>query len=141
MADDLIGFRDVRSRDEWCSGNIAPDLARIFLQAANYAAYVTKRHLIVTSIYRTPEEDEALLGHGIHPAWRAIDIHADSWDDPSSKAVVDFLNTRYVYDPLRPTMQVAFFEPHGSGPHIHIQVHGGTTLREPGSVPRPEQTT
>lgn len=135
---DLISFRDSRSRAEWLSGNIDPDLAAIFLKAARYANAVLKFQPLITSIFRSKTEDFNLDGTGVHCAWRAIDIYADSWIDTRAAAVADFINTRYIYDPSRPTMSVALFKPHGSGPHVHFQVHPHTSERPPAQRPEVE---
>lgn len=83
----------------------------------------------MTGIYRTTKEDEALGGHGVHPAWRAIDIRAASWTDPLIEAAAKKINERWIYDPARPSMVVALFEPHGTGPHGHFQVYLNTKER------------
>lgn len=39
------------------------------------------------------------------------------------------LNRAFVYDPVRPTIGVAFAAKHGTGPHVHLQVHPATIRR------------
>lgn len=81
----------------------------------------------VTSIYRTPQEDARLGGSGIHasgPPYRAADLVG--LDTPQYEAIADALNHRWIYDPDRPGMGVALGKPHGTGPHLHLQVHPAT---------------
>ena len=97
------------------------------------------RSMEIVDIYRTEEEEAAAGGvSGIHcdgPPYRAIDIRvsnlvnittdAQAWAD----AIGAMVNAKYIYDPARPTKQVAFTQPHGTGPHVHLQVCPATTLR------------
>lgn len=126
----LLDFKSPRERDEWCSGELNPLLGRIILEAAQFNASVLKRPpLVITSIWRSAAEDEALGGHGIHPLWRAVDVSADSWSDKYMAAIATYIDSHWAYDKLRPNMHVALFEPHGTGPHCHFQVHFGTGAR------------
>lgn len=87
----------------------------------------------VTSIARLPSEDRALGGSGIHaagPPWRAVDLagpRGEPWD-PYERAAAE-INTKWVYDPARPHLQVAVGRRHGSGPHLHLQVCAATARR------------
>lgn len=92
--------------------------------------------LDVTCIHRTPEEEAAAGGKsGIHvagPPFRAIDVRVKNLPGDPQQAAEDLgakVNARYVYDPARPGMLCAFTAPHGTGPHIHLQVHPATTRR------------
>jgi hypothetical protein len=95
--------------------------------------------LRITSIDRTIEEDKALNASGIHaagPPWRAIDIgiHELEADLERSQGVANELcaqiNKVWAYDPSRSHLTVAYCKPHGSGPHLHLQVHTRTKLRD-----------
>jgi hypothetical protein len=97
--------------------------------------------LEVTCIHRTPEEEAAAGGKsGIHvagPPYRAIDVRVRNISgDPqgAADALGAKVNERYAYDPARPEMECAFTAPHGTGPHIHLQVHPATTRRVNPSV-------
>ena len=92
--------------------------------------------LLIGNIYRTPEEEAAAGGvSGIHcagPPYRAVDIRVSNLaGDPqqAADAIGALVNRRWEYDPSRPTKLVAFTQPHGTGPHIHVQVHARTVRR------------
>ena len=92
--------------------------------------------MIVGDIYRT-EAEEVLAGgvSGIHrqpPQYRAIDVRVTNLPgDPqqAADAIGARVNAQYVYDPARPAKLVAFTAPHGTGPHIHLQVCAATFHR------------
>lgn len=131
MDDDLFRFKTDRELREWSSGSVFPLLMTIVTEAGQYAYYDLGFQLLITSIWRSVAEDADLGGHGIHPEWRAVDVHADSWQDTKIGQVASFVEGRYQYDPSRPSMKVALWEPHGNGPHLHLQVHPATRLRVP----------
>lgn len=82
--------------------------------------------LRISSIYRTPTEDAKLKASGIHVSrpHRAMDIDVFDWGQAQKYA--DEINLRWVYDPTRPAFKVALGRPHGTGPHLHLQVHDRT---------------
>lgn len=83
--------------------------------------------------------EELALGvptSGIHragPPYRAMDLSRPPWAvfGPHWQACYDrtaaVVNAVWVYDPARPDKQCAFSAPHGTGPHLHLQVHQNTT--------------
>ena len=90
--------------------------------------------IYIVSIDRTKKEDNDLGGSGVHadgPPWRAIDVRITTLPDYQLLAdkLCENLNSRWVYDPGRPTMPVAYCRLHGTGPHIHLQVHPNTDVR------------
>jgi hypothetical protein len=110
-------------------------LSSIFLDAASYAETVLGIPLIITCIWRSAEEDAALNGSGVHKVWRAIDVHADTWTDPKIGALAGYVNSKWSYDPLRPSFKVALWEPHGTGPHLHTQTcHSNLTVPIPATI-------
>jgi hypothetical protein len=85
----------------------------------------------VTSIYRELAVDRAMGGSGVHATHphRAADIRIRNLQgDFQSKAetVADALNSMWSYDVTRPGKKVAIAKVHGTGPHIHLQVHERT---------------
>jgi hypothetical protein len=89
------------------------------------------KECIVTSIWRSLREDKAMGGSGVHSTrpHRAMDLRIRNLGgDFQTKAeeVADVLNTIWTYDVTRPTKKVAIAKVHGSGPHIHVQVHERT---------------
>ena len=93
--------------------------------------------LVIGDIHRTLLEETAAGGKsGIHaagPPFRAIDAKVAGatiearW--AKAAAVAGKLNERLIYDPARPEKLVAFAQPHGTGPHVHLQVHQNTRRR------------
>lgn len=87
------------------------------------------KRLVVTSIYRTLEENRAAkaksIVHCVTPH-RAADIRVWGMSAKLLQQVVTELNARWQYDPTRPRYPVAYSEPHGTGPHLHVQVHPNT---------------
>ena len=88
------------------------------------------KNMVITSIYRTPEEDAALGASGIHSCdpHRAIDIRITNLSGGQEKAdeVAGVINSIWQYDPNRTNLKVAVSKLHGSGPHLHVQVHPNT---------------
>ncbi len=94
-------------------------------------AHWPEEFMVVTCIYRPREEDKAIGGSGIHSSipHRAIDLRVKNFEgDFQAKAdsVAASLNALWTYDPTRPHLKVAISKLHGSGPHIHLQVHPKT---------------
>jgi hypothetical protein len=92
--------------------------------------------LIVGDIHRTSEEEVAAGGvsgiHTVGPPYRAIDVRVTNLTgDPQVAAdnIGALVNLKYVYDPARPDKLVAFTQKHGTGPHVHLQVHANTDFR------------
>lgn len=97
--------------------------------------------MVVGDVHRTEAENTAALAktpiHVVGPPYRAIDVRVGTLagdHQSAAEAIGAFLNARYVYDPARPTMVVAYTVPHGTGPHVHLQVHASTGLRVPPSA-------
>ena len=88
----------------------------------------------ITSIYRTPAEDAALSGSGIHSTTphRALDFRIRNLSPSTpvmwrrARSLAHPINSRWQYDPSRPHLKVLLIRPHGTGPHAHLQVHPRT---------------
>jgi hypothetical protein len=92
----------------------------------------------VSSIHRTDAENAAAGAntriHVVTPArgLRAVDLSGsnvggtveDRWR--ACGRVAAAVNRKWVYDPSRPRIKVAFAAKHGTGPHVHLQVHRNT---------------
>lgn len=122
-----IRFKDDRIRHEWESGRLDRKLTEIANRVFEFMWGRWGWEPTITSIFRTKEEDEELEGHGVHPAWRALDIRTSDEKPEAVEDVVNFVNSRWHYDPVRPRLVVAYAKPHGTGPHIHLQVSWATT--------------
>jgi hypothetical protein len=119
---------------EFC--HCKPELKQIFHLLA--ALWPDDFNLYITCIHRRP--DETIKGEsGVHnagPPFRAIDVrirnlspHANVSQE-KAEALAERLNNLWVYDPKRPHLDVAVAKLHGTGPHIHLQVHPRTAKRE-----------
>jgi hypothetical protein len=122
-------FVSARQEQEWNDPKLSSRVKEIVNEAAEYAQQHHNWPFTITSIYRTPAEDAALNGHGVHPAWRAVDVRNKDQSDAANAAVTSYINGRWIYDPARPAFQVCFSEPHGTGKHAHYQVHPNTKRR------------
>lgn len=92
----------------------------------------------VTSIYRTPEEEDQIeraTGHPtsrIHTAprpHRAIDLSVRGLSSSDCETMARAVNSRWTYDPQRPQLRCVVWKPHGTGPHFHLQTHERTLKR------------
>lgn len=94
--------------------------------------------LYITSIFRTRRADRKLGGSGVHATkpHRAIDVSIRVLNtDPKvaqemAEKMCEVLNSLWIYDPTRPAKPVVYCKPHGTGPHIHLQVHPLSRRRE-----------
>lgn len=98
------------------------------------------RFMYLSRIWSTEDENEAAgartLIHTVGPPYRAADVSGknltggvdERWE--LCGAIAKRVNRRWAYDPNRPgRFSVAYAKPHGSGPHIHLQVHPNTRRR------------
>jgi len=88
----------------------------------------------VTCIWRTDAENRAdgaeTAIHCQPPPYRAVDLGAAEFTQQEIDAAAAAVNARWQYDPARPDLLVCFVQPHGTGPHFHLQVHPHTRRRE-----------
>ena len=119
---------NISARNLWEFYNIHPTLKLVLADIINNWLTAT---LFITSFNRTNEEDISMEASGIHssgPPWRAIDIRILDLDPDPIKCqqladtICEKVNKSWTYDPSRPTLLVAFCKPHGTGPHVHLQV-------------------
>lgn len=144
-----ITFATVRVEGEY--GQLVkknPLLQRILDEAASYAFDELHGWIIcLGDIFRTPQESAEIdkrslapggLGMGRAPGsvsphcvWRAADISGRAIDPARMKALADWINSRWIYNPSDNVHRVADAKPHGTGLHVHIQTHPATRLRNP----------
>lgn len=67
-------FASARIKSEWNDKRLKPILKEIVADAAQYAAKKWNWEFLLTSIFRTKAEDDALNASGIHVEWRAVDV-------------------------------------------------------------------
>lgn len=111
--------------------SIHPTLGKVFWTLLNLWP---DEFLLVTSIARTWRQDKEIGGSGVHasgPPWRAMDISIRTLTGGQAKAetLAERINEIWAYDPNRPHLNVCVAKPHGTGPHIHLQVHPNTRRR------------
>lgn len=121
-------FLTPRLEAEWKDKRLALTTKLVLADAAARAAKLGWEFTI-TCIYRTPAEDMAVNGSGIHVDWRAVDIRTRDQKLDTVERVVAETNNAWQYDPARPLMVVAYAKPHGTGPHLHIQTCAKTQRR------------
>lgn len=99
--------------------------------------------MTIRSIHRTREHDQILKGltkadykpgiHTVGPPYRAMDLRVWALGSEWQKEIVrlaEILNDMFIYDPARPEKVVCYVKKHGTGPHIHLQVHPDTRRRD-----------
>lgn len=123
-------FETARILSEFNDARLDKKLRKILLEVEHHAFEGWAWILHFTSIWRSKTEDARIGGHGIHPVWRAADVRTVGVRPDAAVAdVIAWVNDRWIYDPMRPAMLVAYAAPHGTGPHIHFQVSPNTRLR------------
>ena len=126
----VITFASHRQEREWQDERLPQLLRDIVTDAAEYAFDRYGWIFVLTSIFRTIEENEAALAKTtIHCVYRAIDVRTKTakqeWIDDVGKRT----NSMWQYDPKRPLIPVAYWGPHGDGSHIHYQIHFDTVRK------------
>jgi hypothetical protein len=134
-------FKTDRIRAEWNGAAldhvlVGPLLKRVVYDACDFLAKTHDLSATITSLLRTPAENDALYGGdgkhlvGVHVAGRGADLR---WPETSEIAMQlsEHLNTKWVYDPERRYYQVCVLEggapgSGSSGRHVHVQVHPNT---------------
>ena len=115
---------------EWA--DCSPLLRKIVLAAVEYWP-AGRGPVRITSIWRTAAEEAAAGGKsGIHCApapYRACDLGARELTQDEIIAICTAVNDFWEYDPQRQEKVVAYGAVHGSGPHIHCQVHPNSVER------------
>lgn len=122
-----------------------PQLKRVIDGAAEHAFGEWGWILCLTDIFRSRQEAALIdaasaapggLGMGRpagstspHCVWQAADVRIRGVNPSHVSALVEWINATWVYRPGDPSHRVALANPHGTGPHIHLQVTAATRLR------------
>jgi hypothetical protein len=126
-----ITFTTVRLLREF--NDIDSKLYQVFISLVERFWPDSRQAARITCIFRSSAEEAAAGGksgiHALSTPYRAIDIGAKEFTQAEIDAAAAAVNTQWVYDPARPEKQVCFAEPHGTGPHFHLQVHPSTRKR------------
>lgn len=108
-----------------------PRLQLVVLDAAGIWPQVTLRF---TSVHRSLEENAAAnaetLIHVEGPPYRAVDLGIAGVGQVVADRIAFALNKKWEYDDSRPHLNVAISAPHGTGSHVHLQVHPRTKIRK-----------
>lgn len=84
---------------------------------------------LMTSFIRSAEEDMALGGSGVHVRAGAVDFRTIGIPKEEVAAAESHINSRWIYDPNRPALPVAYAKKHGNAEHLHVQTHPNTRRR------------
>lgn len=126
----MIYYKSFRLLSE--SHGLHPTLRELLDDFACKAVAAAWKKIVVTSIYRTVEENRAArattLVHCQTPH-RAIDIRIRDVPAAIVASVGQSLVDEWEYDRRQPRLNVALWKLHGSGPHLHLQVHPNTRRR------------
>lgn len=86
--------------------------------------------LWISSINRTRAENDSAgastLIHVVGPPFRACDAGWENMNQVQIDNLCVRVNAKFTYDPSRPHLNVAYGAPHGTGLHVHFQVHPNT---------------
>lgn len=127
-----VECKSVRVAEELRS--LHPILEEVFLDALRFAERLGWKP-VVTCVFRTLAEDRAMKGSGVHcqKPHRALDLRTVDVDPRKVSDLEAYLDSRWIYDPTRPKLPLCYGsepdERHGSGPHMHLQVHANTRRR------------
>lgn len=121
-------FKTPRQEREWNSAKVHPALRLVMADATVFMARLGWEP-VITDVWRSKAEEVALKSSGVHHAWRAIDIRTRDIDPRMVEDLRRYLESRWIYDPMRPAKILCYTAEHGSGPHMHIQVTDRTERR------------
>ena len=135
-------FASQRQKEEMGSGNLHLLAIAILREIEMWVYERTGETLLVTSIHRTPAENDALYGGrgdhlvGPHVLWRAVDFRSREIPALDVARLLDYTNTRWVYDLKQPKLDCLIHEVArdlgSTGEHLHLSVRpGATMLRTP----------
>lgn len=127
----MIAFKTDRERDEWNNHNLNPKVKAIVRYIDSLLSSEYDLSAIITSIYRTREEQQrAAIGIGeptnrrsVHEFWRGVDVRVHDWPDSLADAVAAIVNGIFVYDDNRLEMKTAIVHGEGENRHLHLQVN------------------
>ena len=127
MAD--IFFKEIRLEDEFKSYRLNQHLRAVLLDLGWYMRHRRDMQVMLTCIYRTPNENKAVNGNPLsaHLDWRAADIRTR---DLKVAEVDDMVNHLRALWPLE--MLHVIVHNSGAGPHMHININRGWALNHPG---------
>ncbi len=128
---DIIEFKSDRVLQEWDSPYLSQKLKNIILILATYSWYIFEKKIIITSIFRTQEEQDKYYStnenykkkpwKSVHQLWRGVDLRSYIYTDVEIQSLLKITNT-IPYDLNRPNKKTAIYHNVGVGDHLHIQI-------------------
>ena len=98
---------------------IKPKLLMITADVADFVWRHLARPIVITSIIRAKG---AVPGEsGIHALGRGIDISVNDIPDNIQRILVQYINSKYIYDAVRHHLDTAIIHDTGYGKHLHLQ--------------------
>lgn len=119
-------FKTPRIREEFIDLTMKNDnLFKILTHADQYSQQEFKKEVVLTCIYRTPEENAALYASSVEPAWRphtawcGADLRSTIYTDAEIQKLLSFLNHFTVYGGQRRC--ASYHTIAGNVFHFHVQ--------------------
>ena len=100
-------------------------LYRIINLAAEYMDLEFGKPVMLTEVYRTPEENAALYKESVQPVWRphtmwmGVDIRSSIYTDFEIQKLLEYLNLFTVFKGQRKT--ASYHKITGNALHFHVQ--------------------
>ena len=124
----MIGFKNPRERSEYAElATKNPKLFDLLHDLVSYVQDTFKKDVVLTSVYRTAEEQAALYAKAVHKvlksdhmSWEAVDLRSSIYTKGEIDSIVAYLNTKYKN---RDGRRVALYHSvPGNVPHFHISL-------------------
>lgn len=120
-------FKEPRLQDEWAQlATKNPKLHDLVIDLTQYVADMLKKDVVLTSIYRTAEEQAALYAVSLHKVldsphmhWNAVDLRSTVYTEDEIRGIINYINAWYKNANGKPV--VIYHVVPGNAYHFHIQ--------------------
>lgn len=116
----LVDFKTDRIKEEWENSKLKDRLRNYILIIALYSWTEFGKRIVITSIWRSKEEEEKLKSSGIHNAWRGIDLRTSIYNEDEINKIVKLCDS-FHYD-ARNLSKVCIYGDKRHLDHIHVQI-------------------
>jgi hypothetical protein len=124
----MLTFKTPREREEYAQlPQKCPKLFALVVDLAHYVEEMLKKDVVLTSVYRTPDEEAELYKesehkviHSAHFTWNAVDLRSSIYTPDEIQGITNYLNSRYKNIDGRP--MVIYHRLTGNAFHFHIQL-------------------
>ena len=125
----MINFKTSAERDQYVElATKNPKLSELLIDLDDMIGRNYKKNMVITSIYRSPEEQAALYAKSAHKVpnsphmtYEAVDLRSWTFTDVERDEIISYLNKRYTNpDGRRVSMCHAIT---GGAIHFHIQLY------------------